>query len=72
MSSKHHSSNNIAHARRMVHQLRKEAGVERIKVSKASADLMNYCHEHAKFDPLLVGIPASDNPFKDKKPCTIL
>ncbi|RXN13512.1 guanine nucleotide-binding G(I) G(S) G(O) subunit gamma-12-like protein [Labeo rohita] len=41
-------------------------------VSKASADLMHYCSEHAKYDPLLMGIPTSENPFKDKKPCTIL
>ncbi|XP_075953799.1 guanine nucleotide-binding protein G(I)/G(S)/G(O) subunit gamma-12a isoform X1 [Anarhichas minor] len=72
MSSKAHSSNNIAHARRTVQQLRIEASIERIKVSKASADLMNYCSEHARNDPLLMGIPTSDNPFKDKKPCTIL
>nr|UDP83113.1 GNG-12a [Scophthalmus maximus] len=72
MSSKPHSSNNIAHARRIVQQLRIEASIERIKVSKASADLMNYCSEHARNDPLLMGIPPSDNPFKDKKPCTIL
>uniref|UniRef100_A0A8B9L3L3 Guanine nucleotide-binding protein subunit gamma n=1 Tax=Astyanax mexicanus TaxID=7994 RepID=A0A8B9L3L3_ASTMX len=42
------------------------------QVSKASADLMRYCSEHAKYDPLLTGIPASENPFKDKKPCIIL
>lgn len=72
MSSKAHSSNNIALARRTVQQLRIEASIERIKVSKASADLMNYCSEHARNDPFLMGIPASDNPFKDKKPCTIL
>uniref|UniRef100_A0A3Q2V6H6 Guanine nucleotide binding protein (G protein), gamma 12b n=1 Tax=Haplochromis burtoni TaxID=8153 RepID=A0A3Q2V6H6_HAPBU len=78
MSSKLHPSNNIAHARRTVNQLRIEASIERIKVqcliqvSKASADLMNYCTEHARNDPLLTGIPASDNPFKEKKPCTIL
>lgn len=70
MSSKAH--NNLVHTKRMVHQLRIEASIERIKVSKASADLMHYCHEHARSDPLLMGIPASDNPFKDKKPCTIL
>ncbi|KAI4808993.1 guanine nucleotide-binding protein G(I)/G(S)/G(O) subunit gamma-12a [Gymnodraco acuticeps] len=72
MSSKAHSSNSIAHARRTVQQLRIEASIERIKVSKASADLMNYCSEHARNDPLLMGIPTSDNPFKDKKTCTIL
>ncbi|XP_059416465.1 guanine nucleotide-binding protein G(I)/G(S)/G(O) subunit gamma-12-like [Carassius carassius] len=72
MSSKMQSSNNIAQARRTVQQLRVEANIERIKVSKASADLMNYCSEHAKYDPLLMGIPASENPFKDRKPCNIL
>ncbi|XP_037537936.1 guanine nucleotide-binding protein G(I)/G(S)/G(O) subunit gamma-7-like [Nematolebias whitei] len=45
---------------------------EGVKVSKASADLMNYCSEHFRNDPLLVGIPTSENPFKDKKPCIIL
>ncbi|XP_051990189.1 guanine nucleotide-binding protein G(I)/G(S)/G(O) subunit gamma-12-like [Xyrauchen texanus] len=72
MSSKMAGSNNLVHARRMVQQLRVEASIERIKVSKASADLMRYCGDHAKYDPLLMGIPASENPFKDKKPCTIL
>lgn len=43
-----------------------------LQVSKASADLMLYCEEHAKKDPLLMGIPASENPFKDKKTCVLL
>lgn len=72
MSSKMQSSSNITQAKRTVQQLRAEASIERIKVSKASAELMHYCAEHAKYDPLLMGIPASENPFKDKKPCTIL
>ncbi|KAI3369094.1 hypothetical protein L3Q82_026064 [Scortum barcoo] len=72
MSSKLQSSSSIAQARRTVQQLRIEASIERIKVSKASSDLMRYCGEHAKHDPLLMGIPASENPFKDKKPCTVL
>lgn len=47
-------------------------GLISLQVSKASSDLVRYCGEHAKSDPLLMGIPASENPFKDKKPCTVL
>lgn len=72
MSSKPQSSNNLNHARQTVQQLRLEARKERIKVSKACADLVSFCNTHAKNDPLIMGIPASDNPFKEKKPCTIL
>ncbi|XP_078114323.1 guanine nucleotide-binding protein G(I)/G(S)/G(O) subunit gamma-12 [Sander vitreus] len=72
LSSKMQSSSSIAQARRMVQQLRIEASIERIKVSKASSDLMRYCGEHAKNDPLFMGISTSENPFKDKKPCTFL
>ncbi|KAM8875675.1 guanine nucleotide-binding protein G(I)/G(S)/G(O) subunit gamma-12 isoform 1-T2 [Spinachia spinachia] len=72
MPSKMHNAGRLAHARRMVQQLRIEASIERIKVSKASSDLMRYCGEHAKNDPLLMGFGASENPFKDKKPCTVL
>ncbi|XP_038164743.1 guanine nucleotide-binding protein G(I)/G(S)/G(O) subunit gamma-2-like [Cyprinodon tularosa] len=42
-------------------------------VSKAAADLMSYCDAHAKEDPLLSPVPASENPFREKKFfCSIL
>ncbi|XP_021532520.2 putative guanine nucleotide-binding protein G(I)/G(S)/G(O) subunit gamma-14 [Aotus nancymaae] len=43
-----------------------------LQVSKAAADLLQFCMEQAKSDPFLVGIPATTNPFKEKKPCAIL
>uniref|UniRef100_A0A671LF26 Guanine nucleotide-binding protein subunit gamma n=1 Tax=Sinocyclocheilus anshuiensis TaxID=1608454 RepID=A0A671LF26_9TELE len=42
-------------------------------VSKAAADLMAYCDAHIREDPLIVPVPASENPFREKKFfCTIL
>ncbi|XP_070295678.1 guanine nucleotide-binding protein G(I)/G(S)/G(O) subunit gamma-4 [Salvelinus sp. IW2-2015] len=43
------------------------------RVSKAAADLMAYCDAHIREDPLIVPVPASENPFREKKLfCTIL
>ncbi|PWA25936.1 hypothetical protein CCH79_00001451 [Gambusia affinis] len=36
-------------------------------VSKAAADLMAYCDAHTREDPLIVPVPASENPFREKK-----
>lgn len=43
-----------------------------LQVSKAAADLLQFCTDQAKSDPFLVGIPAATNPFKEKTPCAIL
>ncbi|TWW74753.1 Guanine nucleotide-binding protein G(I)/G(S)/G(O) subunit gamma-8 [Takifugu flavidus] len=44
-----------------------------LQVSKAAADLMAYCENHAKEDPLVTPVPSSENPFREKKLfCTIL
>ncbi|XP_058146259.1 putative guanine nucleotide-binding protein G(I)/G(S)/G(O) subunit gamma-14 [Dasypus novemcinctus] len=72
MSGKAALGSDIGQARRAVEQLRMEVGLERVKVSKAAADLLQFCTEQAKSDPFLVGIPAATNPFREKKPCAIL
>lgn len=44
-----------------------------LQVSKAAADLMAYCENHAKEDPLVTPVPSSENPFREKKLfCTVL
>uniref|UniRef100_A0A3B5K2Y4 Guanine nucleotide-binding protein subunit gamma n=1 Tax=Takifugu rubripes TaxID=31033 RepID=A0A3B5K2Y4_TAKRU len=59
-------------ARKLVDQLQLEAGMERIKISLTAADLVQYCQEHRRSDPLLMGIAASSNPFREKKTCALL
>ncbi|XP_047208402.1 guanine nucleotide-binding protein G(I)/G(S)/G(O) subunit gamma-4 isoform X1 [Girardinichthys multiradiatus] len=67
------STASISQARKAVEQLKMEACMDRIKVSKAAADLMAYCDAHTREDPLIVPVPASENPFREKKFfCTIL
>uniref|UniRef100_A0A4W3IH86 Guanine nucleotide-binding protein subunit gamma n=1 Tax=Callorhinchus milii TaxID=7868 RepID=A0A4W3IH86_CALMI len=66
------SSGMITLSLRTVQQLRTEASIERVKISKASADLVRYCEQQTKSYPLLMGIPALETPFKDKKLCIIL
>ncbi|KAL0993376.1 hypothetical protein UPYG_G00106960 [Umbra pygmaea] len=72
MSGKVCSSNSVMQARRTVDQLRVEANTDRIKISIAAAQLVQYCQEHSRSDPLLTGIATSSNPFKDKKTCVLL
>uniref|UniRef100_A0A8C6WTN0 Guanine nucleotide-binding protein subunit gamma n=1 Tax=Neogobius melanostomus TaxID=47308 RepID=A0A8C6WTN0_9GOBI len=67
-----HSSNySSIISSKLIHQLRIEAGMERLKISLTAADLVQYCQEHKRSDPLLTGINTS-NPFKDKKSCVLL
>ncbi|KAL7987547.1 hypothetical protein Chor_006466, partial [Crotalus horridus] len=67
------STTSISQARKAVEQLKMEAYLDRIKVSKAAADLLAYCDAHMGEDPLIIPVPASENPFREKKLlCTIL
>ncbi|XP_032533453.1 guanine nucleotide-binding protein G(I)/G(S)/G(O) subunit gamma-3-like [Chiroxiphia lanceolata] len=61
------STLSVGQARKMVEQLKIEASLCRVKVSKAAAELLSYCEAHACEDPLLTPVPTSENPFREKK-----
>uniref|UniRef100_A0A8D0KMJ4 Guanine nucleotide-binding protein subunit gamma n=1 Tax=Salvator merianae TaxID=96440 RepID=A0A8D0KMJ4_SALMN len=66
------SSSNLNTMQRLVEQLKLEAGVERIRVSQAAAELQQYCMQNACKDALLVGVPAGSNPFREPRSCALL
>ncbi|KAK7161126.1 hypothetical protein R3I94_003955 [Phoxinus phoxinus] len=72
MSNNNASSSSVAVATKAVKQLRLEAKIRRINVSQAAADLKNFCLQNAHKDPLLMGVPSSDNPFRPPKSCGLL
>ncbi|XP_050977594.1 guanine nucleotide-binding protein G(I)/G(S)/G(O) subunit gamma-5 [Labeo rohita] len=72
MSNNNASSSSVAVAQKAVKQLRLEAKIRRINVSQAATDLKNFCLQNAHKDPLLVGVPSSDNPFRPPKSCGLL
>uniref|UniRef100_A0A8B9JFD4 Guanine nucleotide-binding protein subunit gamma n=1 Tax=Astyanax mexicanus TaxID=7994 RepID=A0A8B9JFD4_ASTMX len=42
------------------------------QVSQAATDLKNFCLQNAHKDPLLMGVPSGDNPFRPPKSCGLL
>jgi len=60
--------------RQDVAQLRREASIHRIKVSKALNDIKNYIMENQTTDRLLLGFAGNDksNPYREKTSCDIL
>lgn len=64
---------NLQQQRQVTEQLRREAALKRIMVSKAAEDIMKYVTEHEQEDCLLVGFSSQkSNPFREKSSCTIL
>ncbi|XP_026887057.1 guanine nucleotide-binding protein G(I)/G(S)/G(O) subunit gamma-5 [Electrophorus electricus] len=66
------ASTTLATTHKAVKQLRLEASVRRINVSQAATDLKNFCLQNAHKDPLLMGVPSGDNPFRPPKSCGLL
>ncbi|XP_072805038.1 guanine nucleotide-binding protein G(I)/G(S)/G(O) subunit gamma-4-like isoform X1 [Vicugna pacos] len=67
------STTSISQARKAVEQLKMEACMDRVKVFQVAADLLAYCEAHVREDHLIIPVPASENPFQEKKFfCTIL
>lgn len=62
----------IQNLQKQLVQLRQEANVQRIPVSQAIEEILKYTSQHASDDALVVGLPQSDNPFRDVKGCSIL
>ncbi|XP_012275958.1 guanine nucleotide-binding protein subunit gamma-1 isoform X1 [Orussus abietinus] len=59
--------------RQVTEQLRREAAIKRIMVSKAIEDIMMYITEHEQEDCLLVGFSSQkSNPFREKSSCTVI
>ncbi|XP_068175321.1 guanine nucleotide-binding protein G(I)/G(S)/G(O) subunit gamma-5 [Antennarius striatus] len=65
-------SSSIIAMKKIVQQLRLEAGINRVKVSQAAADLQKFCLQNAQQDPLLTGMSSSTNPFRPQKVCSFL
>jgi len=65
-------SSQIQALQKQVDQLRQEASIQRIPVSKAIEDLVTFMNQQSTTDVLVVGISQSENPFRDQKGCIIL
>ncbi|XP_044012178.1 guanine nucleotide-binding protein subunit gamma-1-like [Aphidius gifuensis] len=64
---------NLQQQRQVTEQLRREAAIKRITVSKAVEDIMKYITEHEQEDCLLVGFSSQKlNPYREKSSCIVL
>ena len=53
-----------------IEQYRHQANMQRVPVSQAIQDIVKYCHANSSTDPFLN--PVRENPFKEKRSCSIL
>ena len=54
----------VAYFRNAIDQLRIESSIERLKVSEAAKDLIEFCESTKKDDPMLTPVIGTDNPFQ--------
>uniref|UniRef100_A0A8C2W903 Guanine nucleotide-binding protein subunit gamma n=1 Tax=Chinchilla lanigera TaxID=34839 RepID=A0A8C2W903_CHILA len=57
-------SSSATDMKKVVQQLRLEAGLHHVKVSQAPADLKQFCLQNAQHDPLLTGVSSCTNPCR--------
>jgi hypothetical protein len=62
----------VSRTEKVVKQLRAEANIERIKVSMACKDLIDYCQDRLSDDVLVRGFKHTPNPFPTPKPCCLI
>ncbi|XP_070952212.1 guanine nucleotide-binding protein G(I)/G(S)/G(O) subunit gamma-5B-like [Macaca nemestrina] len=62
----------VAAIKKVVQQLRLDAGFNQVKASQAAADLKEFCLKNAQHDPLLTGTSPNTNPFRPQKFCSFL
>lgn len=63
----------LASQKKLVEQLRVEAGTERTRVSDCVKDIMEFIQKNEDHDVLVHGFATKkDNPFQEKSSCTVL
>ncbi|RNA42405.1 guanine nucleotide-binding subunit gamma-1 [Brachionus plicatilis] len=62
---------NLLNLRKTVQQFRREAAIDRKKVSFVCKELINYCETNKKNDVLVHGFKSQkQNPFREETGCT--
>ncbi|CAF1439151.1 unnamed protein product, partial [Rotaria sordida] len=62
----------LTNKEKLVEQLQAERNIERIKVSMACKDLIQFCQDHQDGDALVRGFKNIPNPYILKTPCIII
>uniref|UniRef100_A0A915L4G0 Guanine nucleotide-binding protein subunit gamma n=1 Tax=Romanomermis culicivorax TaxID=13658 RepID=A0A915L4G0_ROMCU len=62
----------VQQMRKQVEQLRREANVRPIPISRASNEIKKYVEDHQTHDMLVTGfVNQNENPYKEKSSCSI-